>query len=224
MSIAKWLTGHRVGGSAAETRRLESELTELYHAVAPQLSAGNLRAVAVTSAEPGEGRTRTAWLLAEELAANSRGEVLLIDADSRRPTLHDELGIAPGDGLAEVLAGDVALADAVHPTPRNNLSLLTAGTAPLDLGEQVHRAAVDDLLAAAHERYEVVVLDTAPLLEAEETLLFCAAVDGVLLVLLAGITQGEIASRAHRLLQRADAPLLGVVINDPRGEFLRETG
>ena len=221
MSIVKWLTGNLTGGDVASTARLDAELTQLHSSVAPRIAAGTLRSLAVASTEPREGRTKVARLLAEALADNSRERLLLVDADGHRPRLHEAYQLDPTVGLAEVLRQEVTLSEAVRPTVRDNLDVLCAGTGSLTVGEAVTRANVQRMLADARETYEAVVLDTGPLLVAQEALVVCHSVQGVLLVVLAGETQGEVAAQGHRLLVRAQAPLLGVVVNDPRGEFVR---
>lgn len=222
MSIFKWLTGGLSGGDSQVAARLDAEMIELYQAVRPEVESGSVRSLAVTSAEPHEGRSCVAQLLAELLAEHRTTRVLLVDADGLRPSLRDAYHAAGEHDLAAVLAGRCSLAEAVQPTLLGNLELLAGAPGKLPFGDVASRQAVDRLLSEAHRTYEMVVFDTGPLLEAEEALVFCHSVDAVLLVVLAGVTQGEIASRAQRLLQRAKAKLLGVVVNDPRGEFVRD--
>jgi len=221
MSIVKWLTGGLTGGDASTTARLDAELAELLHSVRTHVEAGTVRSVAVASSESREGRSRVALYLAELLADNVEGKVLLVDADGQRPSLHEAYQVERGPGLTEVLSEDLSLSEAVQATLRENQLLLTAGTAALAAGVVVTTGRVEALLSEARADYQVVVLDTGPLLAAQESLAFCQAADVVVLVVLAGLTQGEILSRAHRLLQRSQCKLLGVVINDPRGEFER---
>ncbi|MCC7491658.1 MAG: hypothetical protein IT204_04900 [Fimbriimonadaceae bacterium] len=224
MSIVKWLTGAATGGDALSSARLDSELTELYHALAPHLQTGVCRSLAVASAEGREGRTRVALYLAELLADNLSGRVLLVEADRQRPALAAQYDLPPGPGLGEVLAGQATLAAVVQPTLRENQDVLLVGDTALTVGEQVSHDRLQRFLAEARETYATVIFDTAALLEAQEALVFCHSVQAVVLVVLAGTTQGELLARAGRLLQRARAPLLGVVVNDPRGEFQRHEG
>lgn len=221
MSIKKWLRALS-GGDVQTAARLDAELLELHQVLRPELESGAVRTLAVASAERQEGRTAVAQLVAEMLAEHRSTRVLLVDADGLRPSLRQAYNATGEDGLAEVLAGHCALAEAVRPTLLDNLDLLGGAPGRLPFGEVASRQAMDRLLEEARATYELVLFDTGPLLEAVEALVFCHSVDAVLLVVLAGVTQGEMVSRAQRLLQRAKARLLGVVVNDPRGEFVRD--
>ncbi|MBI2297537.1 MAG: CpsD/CapB family tyrosine-protein kinase [Armatimonadetes bacterium] len=221
MSILKWLTGGLAGGDAATNARLDAELAELYHHLGPLVRAGSLGSLAVTSAEPREGRTRTAILIAEILADSLDERILLVDADGVRPALDRIYGLDNAAGLAQVLAGEAELGAAVKSTVREKLDVLTSG-GPLDL-TLLSRAALDELMRAVRTDYKVAVFDTAPLLVGQEAGVVCHSVAGVVMVMLAGVTQGEMLARAHRMMQRTQAKLIGVVVTDPRDEFTRES-
>lgn len=221
MSITKWLTGAK-GDSAAVSQQLETALAELFLSLAPEIRAGRLGSIAVTSAEPREGRTRTALYLAETLADNLGEPVVLFDADSVQPSLHSAYGVERGAGTAELLAGEIELQEALRPTLREEQWFVTAGEGKLTVGDRVTRANIDRLMADVRSQFKVAVFDTGPLLAAQDAVVFCHSLAGTLLVTLAGETQGELLTRAHRLLERSQSRLLGVVINDPRGEFIRD--
>ena len=221
MSIAKWLTGGRSGGDVNTLARLDAELTELYHALAPVLEAGESASLAIASAEPGEGRTQVAVYVAEMLSDQLDGQVLLVDAAAQKPALHQVYEAPPGPGLAELLRGQGRLDGLVQRTLRANLGLLAAGDGLDD--HLLDRDGVRGLLDQA-SGYLVTVFDTGPLLDSAAAIAVAQTAGGVLLVVRAGETQGEILARAQRMLHRADATLLGVVVNDPRGEFSRDEG
>lgn len=221
MSVAKWLTGGRAGGDVTTLARLDAELTELYHALAPRLGSAGRCTLAICSAEPREGRTQLAGYVGEVMAEQLDGRVLLIDADPRQPALHTAFSGTPEPGLAELLRGELLLPALVQQTFRENLHLLAAGDGLTD--HLLDRDGLQQLLRVAAE-YRVVVFDTGPLLDSASATTVAQAVDGALLVVLAGETQGEIVARAQRVLHRAEVALLGVVVNDPRGEFSRDEG
>lgn len=219
MSLSRWLTGGLSGGDATTLARLDAELTELYFALAPHLAEGELTLLAIGSADTGEGRSHLASHVAEAIAERLPERILLVDADTRRPGLHRYYDAAPEPGLAELLRGEERLAGLVRPTLRANLGLLPAGAGLTD--ELLDRAATQQLLKAA-DGYRVMVCDTGPLLDCTAAVTLAQAASGVLLVVQAGRTQGELVARAQRMLHRAGATLLGVVVNDPRGEFSRD--
>jgi len=221
MSVAKWLTGGRSGGDVTTLARLDAELTELYHALAPRLGSAGRCTLAICSAEPGEGRTQVAGYVAETMAEQLDENVLLVDADTTRPALHLTYNAQPAPGLAELLRGSAMLSNLVQRTLRENLLLLAAGDGASD--GLLDRDGLQQLMRVAAD-YRVVVFDTGPLLDSAAAVSVAQAVDGVLLVAKAGETQGEIVARAQRMLHRAEAKLFGVVVNDPRGEFSRDEG
>jgi tyrosine-protein kinase Etk/Wzc len=219
MGIADWLAQLKFRGSG----RVEADLTELLLVLAPPQRGAPLASVAVASSEGGAGSTTAAPRLAEALARHLDARVLLVDADQRAPRLHEVYGAPREPGLREVLRGDVALAAATRPTlVCPGLDLLPAGTASVNLGEVLSHQGLERALAGAASTYACVVLDVGALLASQETALLARCAEGVLLAVAAAATQGEQLVRAERLLQRSGANLLGVVVNDPRGEFVRD--
>jgi Mrp family chromosome partitioning ATPase/capsular polysaccharide biosynthesis protein len=193
------------------------------------------RTLLVASAIPGEGKSTVARDLA--LVYAEAGEsVLLIDADLRRPTLAKLFNIDPAVGLAQVLRHEVRLIDAVSPVywaeardlqsnGRRNASAGLGRPATIDLldyGETVPNpvnllgsAAMASALAAVCERYDVVILDSAPLLAVADTVPLLELVESVLLVARLGLSTRDSANRLAGLLQRApEAQIVGVVTND----------
>lgn len=226
MILGRWLRGRRQGIEArAEVRaeaRLEVELNELLLAVAPPDHAAGLRSVAICSAEVGDGVSTVCIHVAEALTSHLDARVLLVDANFRHAGLHTTFGVDREPGLKEVLRGELPLPRAVRPTGHAGLELLTNGGGKAETGDRLLSAAMADLMELARGRYGMIVLDAGALLVSQEAAMVCHAAHGVLLTLQAGMTQGEQLARAQRLLKRSDANLLGVVINDPRGEFVRD--
>jgi succinoglycan biosynthesis transport protein ExoP len=173
---------------------------------------GRLRSIVVTSAAPSEGKTTIATHLA--LANADRGKkTLLVDGDLRRPSLHAKFGLIPQVGLSNVLTGDLAWQDVVLPIEgKPNLTLLPAG-----LGS--HRAAdligprLSTLLDEFAKEYDLVFLDSPPLLGFAECLQIATAADGVLIVSLAGDTRRMAVAEVISVLNRLRANIVGVVLN-----------
>ena len=173
---------------------------------------GRLRSIVLTSATPSEGKTTIAAHLA--IANADRGKkTLIVDGDLRRPSLHTKFGFTPRDGLSNVLTGEMAWQDVVVPVPgRPNLHLLPSG-----LGS--HRAAdligprLSSLLDEFSKEYDLVLLDSPPLLGFAECLQMAAAADGVLIVSLAGETRRKAVAEVISVLNRVRANIIGVVLN-----------
>jgi capsular exopolysaccharide synthesis family protein len=173
---------------------------------------GRLRSIVLTSAAPSEGKTTIAAHLA--IANADRGKkTLIVDGDLRRPSLHTKFGFTPREGLSNVLTGELPWQDVVLSVEgRPNLSLLPAG-----LGS--HRAAdligprLATLLDEFAKEYDLVLLDSPPLLGFAECLQMATAADGVLIISLAGETRRKAVAEVISVLNRLRANIVGVVMN-----------
>ena len=166
----------------------------------------------LTSATASEGKTTVAAHLA--IANADRGRrTLLVDGDLRRPALHVRFGLTPKQGLSNVLTGGIEWQDAVIPIEgKPNLRLLPSGPSS-------HRAAdligprLGELLDEFCKHYDLVILDSPPLLGFAECLQMATAADGVVIVTRAGETNRRGVSAVVSTLTRLRANLLGVVLN-----------
>ena len=173
---------------------------------------GRLHSIVLTSAAPGEGKSTLAAHLA--IANADRGKrTLLVDGDLRRPSLHAKFGLTPNEGFSNVLTGELPWQQVVLPIENNpNLSLLPSG-----LGS--HRAAdligprLATLLDEFAKEYDLVILDSPPLLGFAECLQIATAADGVLIVSRAGETRRRAVAEVIGVLRRLRANVVGVVLN-----------
>ena len=173
-----------------------------------------LRSIIITSASPGEGKSTTSSNLAAAFAQQGM-RVLLVDADLRRPTLHTIFGTPREPGLTQVLVGQKALTDVVQPSTVPGLSLLTAGVLPPNPAELLGSPVMRDLLRTMGESYDMVILDTPPVMAASDSSVLASMVDGVVLVVRAGRTERSMAQQAVRQLTSVGARVLGAALNDP---------
>ena len=173
---------------------------------------GRLRSIALTSAAPSEGKTTIAAHLG--IANADRGKkTLLVDCDLRRPSLHSKFGFTPREGLSNVLTGELAWQNAVHPIEgKPNLSLLPAGPGS-------HRAAdlvgprLSSLLDEFNKEYDLVIIDSPPLLGFAECLQIATAADGVLIVSLAAETKRKAVAAVVSTLKKLRVNIIGVIMN-----------
>jgi capsular exopolysaccharide synthesis family protein len=189
---------------------------EAYRAVRAVLDvrarAEGARVIQITSPAAGDGKSTLAANLAACLAQAGKS-VVLVDGDLRRPRQH-QLCRVPGDvGLAAVLAGDADLAQAVRPGPVAGLSVLPCGRVPANPAELLASARWHDTVAALAGRYDFVLVDTPPLLDAADAAAVVPHVDQVLLALRLTRTERGRAERARELLRILGARVLGVVVN-----------
>ncbi len=170
------------------------------------------RSVIVTSTGPGEGKTVVSSSLAITLAQAGQ-RTLVVDADLRRPRLHEALGRSQEPGLSNVLIGDAKLSDAVRTTTVANLWLLSAGHVPPNpaelLGSQRYLALFEELKT----RFDWVVLDAPPVMPVTDAAIVARPAGGVLFVIGSEMTPRQSAMTAIEHLRAANAKFVGAVLN-----------
>jgi len=171
--------------------------------------------VAVSSAAPSEGKTTVATNLAAAMGESGR-RVLLVDADLRRPLVAQYTHLSGAVGLAEVLVGTVSLTDAVQTLGSSGVDVLAGGGLPPNPGELVASSHMADVLTEARVRYDVVVVDTAPILAVADALSLTQLADGLVLVARAGVTSKADLARSLETIRNGGGNVFGVVINDVR--------
>ena len=184
-----------------------------------------LKTLVVTSAVPGEGKTLTAANLAVTLAYDGL-KVLLIDCDIRRPRVHGLFRLPRAPGLMELLT---ASANPGNPPPRAiretsvaRLSVLPCGALPMNAANLLSSTRMRVLLQELQEQYDIIVLDTPPVLATADAGIVASLTDGVLLVVRAGATDRNAAQRAYQQLANVGGRVVGTVLNDPGGEVAKE--
>lgn len=197
-----------VRSSAAESYR--TLRTNLMFSQAVQA----LRTLVVTSASPGEGKTTTAANLAVSFAQQGM-RVLLVDCDLRRARLHKLFDVAREPGLTDLVLG-LGDADSVtRQTSVTGLYVLPAGPLPPNPAELLGSDGMRRALAALAEAYDLIVVDTPPLLAASDAAILATLVDGVIIVLRAGATETSAAQQSMQQLNAVGARVVGAVLNDP---------
>jgi protein-tyrosine kinase len=181
-----------------------------------------LKVVALTSALPGEGKTVTTVNLALAAArANPDRSILLIDADLRRSQVGEYLGIRSRPGLAELVAGDCEVGDAVRRFKSTRLAIIPAGGVPEEPAYLLAGNRMKSLMHAMREGFDEVYIDLPPILPfADASILACQS-DGVVMVVRAHVTSQKRVTEAVE--QLAGAPLLGCVLNgvEPSAPYLK---
>jgi Mrp family chromosome partitioning ATPase/uncharacterized protein involved in exopolysaccharide biosynthesis len=200
----------------------------------------NMKTLVVTSAAPGEGKTLTSANLSVTFAHDGL-RVLLVDCDVRRPRLHGLFQVPRSPGLMELLtpshgngsdashsltfdpsAGRIdsgrPMSDVIRPTTVRGLSLLTCGALPTNPSGLLSGVRMRVLLQELAKSFDLVILDTPPVLATADAGILASLADGVLLVVRAGQTDRVAAKRAHQQLVNVGARVVGTVLNDPGGE------
>lgn len=175
------------------------------------MESGNNR-VLITGATPGVGKSFVSGNFAAIMAEAGR-RVLLVDADLRKGHLHTAFGLPRKGGLADVLAGDMTSEQAIHSQVTPNLDVLTTGNYPFNPASMMLSSTLREFLDAMSARYDLVVIDSPPVLVAADAAAVAAYAGAILLVARDSLTQlGELNESVKRLAH-AGQRVSGVVFN-----------
>jgi capsular exopolysaccharide synthesis family protein len=174
--------------------------------------ANRPRSIVISSSIPAEGKSTIALNLALSLA-DSGSRVILVDADLRRPSIAEYVGIEGGVGLTTVLIGRAEVEDVVQPLGKTSLDLLPAGQIPPNPSELLGSMAMADLLEQLSGSYDMVLLDSPPLLPVTDAVVLSNLAGGALVVVGADRIHRPQLRQALESLETAGAHLFGIVMN-----------
>ncbi|WP_188779388.1 polysaccharide biosynthesis tyrosine autokinase [Marmoricola endophyticus] len=169
------------------------------------------KVIVFTSSVPGEGKSTTSVNVALSMAQAGQ-RVLLVDGDLRRPQVANLLELEPAVGVTTVLLGRVDLAEAVQ-RHSSGLEVLTSGSTPPNPAELLQSRAMAELLTRLRDEYDVVIVDSPPLLPVTDAALMANQTDGAILVVRHGSTTRDQLSGAAERLRAVGARPLGAVLN-----------
>ena len=172
---------------------------------------GALKTILFTSSCPGEGKSVSAANTAIALAQSGK-KVILLDCDLRKPVQHLMFGRV-ADGLSNVIFGELPIETVVQETEQKNLLLVASGPLPPNPSEILGSSKMDLLLKNLKTKVDYLIIDSPPVLAVSDACVLASKVDGIILVLGAGIVSSEMAQQAKESLERAKGRLLGVMIN-----------
>lgn len=195
-----------------------SATAEAYRTVRSNIEFASIEAPArtllITSAVPGEGKTTTAANLAIAFAQSGR-RVLLLDADLRDPGVHQMFDLPNENGLTDLIRSEGAGADQVtKATEVQNLRILTAGALPPNPAELLGSRRMRGVLEQLHASCDLIVVDSPPLHVVSDAAVLGSFLDATVLVIQAGRTRRATIRESAEALARADARVLGVVLNE----------
>jgi len=194
--------GHSVEAEAFRALRVNIDFLQVHSPV---------KTLLVVSVGKTEGKSVISTNLALAIARSGK-KVILLDADLRRPSLHQYLDLPNETGLSNIFLGQISTDDLLQSTDQENLSVITTGAPPPNPGELIGSKLLDDFLQGLSSRADIVIVDGPPVLVTDATIL-SAKVDAVLLVVGYGRTRRSEAVIAMRQLERAGAKIVGVVFN-----------
>jgi protein-tyrosine kinase len=179
----------------------------------PLLPEGS-KSFLVTSPSVGEGKSTISSFLGLTGAVHRPRKTLLIDADLRRPVIHKLFGLNQYNGLTDIITNGAKLEDVIKKTRVDKLDIITSGKNYKHPTELFDSPNFSEIFEAAKFYYDLIVIDSAPVIPVTDPLIIGTEVDGLILVVKAGVTQKEVVSRACGLISQSGANLLGIVLNN----------
>jgi capsular exopolysaccharide synthesis family protein len=179
-------------------------------------AAGNLKVLLVASASPGDGKTMTALNLALVLGRSYGRRVLLIDGDLRRPSLHRVAGVGNRSGLTDALQARADVRLEVIPITET-VTLLPAGPADPDPMRSMSSVRMKRVIEEASQRFDWVIIDSAPLGAVADASVLATLVDGIVFVVRAEHSQYPAVKKAMQTL--GHERILGVILNGVSGNW-----
>lgn len=204
-----------IGGPRNWDAKLQQFLQNIDHlrvALCGEAGSEVGRCLVISSATVGEGKTTLSIHLAARCASAGMA-TLLIDADLRRATLGRVLEIPEGLGLTDVVQGDVSIESALVVFQPGGFHVLTAGTSGVDPGRILGGPQFAKLLEQLRQSFDVILIDSPPLLPVPDALMLGRRADGVVMVTRYDSSRFPLVEQARQRLESAKIPILGCVIN-----------
>lgn len=196
-----------------------SPITEQYRTIRTNIQFSSvekeMRSLIFTSANASEGKSTTCTNIAAVFAQQEKS-VIIIDADLRKPSIHTIFNINNTIGLTNVLTQQQQLSEAIQMSDYHNLAILASGLIPPNPSELLGSNRMGELLMEAKAKYDLVIIDSPPILAVADAQILANITDGVVLVISSGSTEIQQAKKAKELLANANARLIGAVLNNTK--------
>jgi len=170
------------------------------------------KTILITSAVPSEGKSTISSNLAITMAL-SGARTLLIDSDLRRGTIRENFGLSSRIGFSEVLKQEVNWREVVVPTTYPNLFILPRGKTLSQPSEHLLRESTDALIREIYDHYDYIIIDSSPVLAADDTTSLAPKIDATLFVVRLSYTSARLTRKALELLYSRQVNVAGVILN-----------
>lgn len=170
------------------------------------------KVIMISSAEKGEGRSTTAAYLSLVLAQSGK-KTVLVDCDQRNSSIHNMFNLSNDKGLVNFLLGDIKFEVAVQKTLEKNLSVVTSGSMSLNYAELLVSENFKEFLSTLKKDFDYIIMDTSPLTKGVDAQAISKNTDGCVLVVKQGQTERKTAIKAKEILNKVNANIIGVFIN-----------
>lgn len=171
-----------------------------------------LKVLVVTSSIPGEGKSTVASNLAKSFSEMDK-QVLLIDADLRKPTIHKKLNLSNQVGLSDLIVQKLNPTEVIQKVDEQ-FHVLTAGKIPPNPAELVGSEKMSQLLSYLKETYDYIIIDTPPVLSVTDPQLLALKADGTLMVIREGKARQKLILNAYKELKKLNVNVIGSILND----------
>lgn len=200
------------------SKKPDASASEAYRALRTRIKFSkidkdSLRTILVTSPRSQEGKTTTAVNLAGSLAyANNK--TIIIDADLRKPRLHNVFGHKRYPGFTDYFFGQVGYEEIIRTTDVNNLSYISAGTIPPNPSEILGSDQMINFIKKLKGEYDYVVIDSPPLIAVTDSEILAQLADATILVVSANFTETDLLEKSVEILRRDNSTFIGTVLNN----------
>lgn len=178
-----------------------------------------IKTIVVSSPGPSEGKTTTVVNLALTMAEAGM-RTIIVESDLRKPRIHDVFGVKAEPGLTSFLVGQCGMKEVVRATEHKSLWIVPVGKMVSDPSELLSSPIMSHFLNTLKTEYDVVILDTPPILLVTDAAILATQVDGVVVVMRSGVTTSDDYRAARQLFQNVNAPYIGSVLNQMTPERL----
>lgn len=213
-----------IPGAAQETQSIYSvyqeespvavEFRRSYAKLSYHMKQENKHCFLMTSAMEGEGKSTAAAMMAITIARYRNTKTLLLDADLRRPRVHEFFELPARDGFADALLGERSIIETVKDTRFENLKVVTCGKRVASPTGLLQADRLANIISELKFYFDTVILDSPPVLPVSDAAQIAGETDGVIFVLMAGVTQRDVVKRAVDILRDLRIQVVGTLVNN----------
>lgn len=208
------------------SKKPKSPISEQYRTIRTNITYSSIdteiKSVLFTSATPSAGKSTTAANVAIAYAQAGK-KTLLLDADLRRPTTHYTFEVNNQRGLSTAIVNEMPLENIIRETEIDNLDIVTSGPVPPNPSELIASNKMEHFFKTVGMQYDMVIVDSPPILAVTDGQLLSKLVDGTILVTNVESNNRDSLTHAKDLLQKADANLIGVVLNNKKQKNAKDS-
>jgi succinoglycan biosynthesis transport protein ExoP len=198
-------------------KRPDSMASEAFRALRTRMQLlrfdKDLKTFLVTSSAPQEGKTLIAINLAGSFAQAGK-KTLIVDCDLRKPRVQELFKVKRIPGLIDYLFGHISLDEVTHKGEINNLDYITCGTIPPNPAEMLESEPMREFLTNMREKYDVLILDSPPIIAVTDSEILATMVDGTILVVSADTTEFDLMEKSVEMMKKDKSSFLGTVLNN----------